>query len=390
MVEILPETFFAPPERASRQELDQAVELASNNPVLDTVMRCLGGVLALLNDKRQIVAINEAYLRLLGITDPRQALGLRPGEAIRCEHATDHPAGCGTGRFCETCGAAIAIVVCQTEGRPEERECALSVRREGGAATTLDLAVRAAPFQVEGQDFILLLLRDITETNRRGAMVRAFFHDINNVLLGLMGASDILVEEVTGAGADMAREVRALADRLSREVEIQRALLRGSPEIRSVRPEPLMLAAIVAALDDVCSHHPAASGRQVRFAEVDQDAWIETDSVLLLRVLTNMLINALEATAPGREVRLTLEQEVGAVTFRVWNPEAIPPAVALRIFQRYFTTKDGSGRGQGTFVIKHFTESYLHGEVGFTSSEGDGTVFWIRLPRSYPRAYQGR
>jgi signal transduction histidine kinase len=389
MVDTLPETFFAAPERASHKELVQAVKIATANPIFSTVMRCLGGVLAVLNDRRQILAVNEAYLRLLGIEDAAETLGLRPGEAIRCEHAKDHPAGCGTGRFCETCGKAIAIVVCLTEGRPVERECALSVQREG-RATTLDLVVRATPIQVERETFILLLMRDITETNRRGAMVRAFFHDINNVLVGLVGASEILVEEVTGAGADMAREVRSLADRLAREVEIQRSLLRGSPEIRSPRPEPLMLAAVLAALDDVCSHHPAATGRRVRFGSVEPEARIETDSVLLLRVLTNMLINALEATPTGGEVRLTLEQEVEVVTFKVWNPDVISAPVALRIFQRHFTTKDGSGRGQGTFVIKHFTENYLHGDVGFTTSPDDGTTFWIRLPRSYPRAYQGR
>ena len=77
-----PRTYFAPPERATAKDLQAAIALASHNPIIDTVMQAFGGLVAVLNDKRQILAVNHALLAALGIEDAKAALGLRPGEAV--------------------------------------------------------------------------------------------------------------------------------------------------------------------------------------------------------------------------------------------------------------------------------------------------------------------
>ncbi|RJR33419.1 MAG: ATP-binding protein [Desulfobacteraceae bacterium] len=68
--------------------------------------------------------------------------------------------------------------------------------------------------------------------------------------------------------------------------------------------------------------------------------------------------------------------------FNVWNRQAIPPRVALRIFQRNFTTKEEAGRGLGTYSMKFFGEKILGGQVSFTTSAESGTVFKFSLPIS--------
>ena len=67
---------------------------------------------------------------------------------------------------------------------------------------------------------------------------------------------------------------------------------------------------------------------------------------------------------PGGSVRLTVETAGDEVALRVWNAAAIPASVLPRIFQRYFSTKPGEGRGQGTFIARLFTERFLHGTLG--------------------------
>ncbi len=162
-----PKTYFAPAERAGDDYLRKAVALASRNPVIDQVLRNFGGLIAVLNEYRQIVSVNHALLEALGITDAAEALGLRPGEAAGCIHAHDQPGGCGTGRYCSTCGAVIAIVTAQETGRAADRDCALSVRR-GAKVVDIDFAVRCVPIEVAGQQFLLLFLRDVSEERRRG------------------------------------------------------------------------------------------------------------------------------------------------------------------------------------------------------------------------------
>jgi signal transduction histidine kinase len=106
---------------------------------------------------------------------------------------------------------------------------------------------------------------------------------------------------------------------------------------------------------------------------------VETDPTLVLRVLGNMIVNALEATGPGGAVRLSIEENPEWVTFSVWNDATIPSAIRNRIFQRNVSTKDDMGRGLGTYSMKLFGEQVLGGRVSFTS-DASGTVFRFSLP----------
>ena len=100
----------------------------------------------------------------------------------------------------------------------------------------------------------------------------------------------------------------------------------------------------------------------------------------MVRVLTNMLKNAFEATPRGGQVNLGCEADENLCTFSVHNPDEIPEAVAAQIFRRSFSTKAETGRGLGTYSMKLFGERYLHGQVSFRSDPKDGTVFWITIP----------
>ena len=113
---------------------------------------------------------------------------------------------------------------------------------------------------------------------------------------------------------------------------------------------------------------------------------VRTDGALLRRILTNMLKNALDVVGPGRTVRLSAELTSDLCVFRVWNSGAIPETVALRIFQRSFSTKSESGHGLGTYAMRLLGERYLGGRVGFESTEAAGTTFWLQIPRGGPAA----
>ena len=114
------ETYFAPAERANDIELKKEIEIVSKNPVIDGLMNVVSGFLAVLNKHRQILALNETLLDMIGIGDAGKVLGLRPGEAVRCIHAQEMPGGCVTTEFFSTCGAAIAIVTILGQKKPME------------------------------------------------------------------------------------------------------------------------------------------------------------------------------------------------------------------------------------------------------------------------------
>jgi signal transduction histidine kinase len=112
---------------------------------------------------------------------------------------------------------------------------------------------------------------------------------------------------------------------------------------------------------------------------------LTTDRSLLLRVLSNMTRNALEASPEGSEVQVRVVHEGDRVEFQVWNPGEIPRAIAGRVFQRSFTTKPGPGRGLGAYIMKLFGERCLGGELSFTTGS-EGTTFRLSLPLAKRRA----
>lgn len=377
----LPPTYFAPPERATEEELRETARVAAESPLVSTLVHAFGSLVAVLDRHRQILAVNDGLLRFLGIADAAELLGLRPGEAFRCVHSADHPAGCGTSRFCTTCGAAIAIVLAQQEERAVERECLLTVRGEREEA--LELGVRVVPLPVGEHPLVLLLLQDIRDEKRRQSLEHTFFHDLNNTLMGVAGYAELLVEAEPEVAAGLAEKLEQITFLAAEEVRSYQLLARADAGEYEVVPRALPAGEVVETLRRTFDAHPAAAGRELRVSPPPPGLALESDPSLVHRVLVNMVKNALEATAEGGTVRVECSGDAETVGFRVWNAGAMPAEVAMRVFQRYFSTKPGAGRGLGTYGMKMLGEHYLHGAVGFSSTPEAGTTFHLNLPRRW-------
>lgn len=363
------DTFFATPHRVSGEHLAAEINIVTASPLVSGLLGAVGGVLAVLDRYRQIVAVNDTFLQFLQIENFEDVLGLRPGEALQCVHAFDAPSGCGTTQFCSSCGAAIAIVSSLATNVPTERMCVLAANVDGTLGDMV-FKVRSQPVSIGGAVFILLFLQDITQDYQRAALERTFFHDINNLLQMLSGASELLLEV---NDSTLAKSVHQTALRLCNEVAIQQCLAgqgKYQPKWESV--------SIASILDDIelfFTFHPAVSNKQISICGKELSDTLTTDVSLLLRVVYNMVLNALEATADFEQIKVWVEPEEHSCTFCVWNKSVIPPEIALRVFQRNFSSKEQYGRGLGTYSMKLFGESVLGGIVNFTSSEEHGTVF---------------
>ncbi len=376
--------YVQPSGRSGKETISLQVSAALASPVVDTLMRLFGSIVAILNEHRQILAVNTALLRLLGVEDTAAVIGLRPGEALHCVHAYDTPDGCGTGQTCRSCGAALALAAREVSDEPVEEECVLTVEQEG-EQKDLDFRVTALPLLAEDTLFTVLIMEDISVDKRRAALERTFFHDVNNMIASLVGASQLLGTCETGEyKSELVDNIRKASIRLAREITIQRQLMQADQGRYVLSFQPRKLSHEIADLRDLFRHHPAANSKTIDWPEMPDDVELYTDANLLTRVLTNALLNALEATDPGGRVEFNVEADDADVSFLIHNTGAIPPEIVGRIFQRYYTTKGGSGRGLGTYAMKLFTERYLDGEVSFTTSQADGTTFRIRVPREAP------
>lgn len=372
-------TYFAPAERIKGEELQSQIEFVSKNPVMTGMLNIVSGLLAVLNEHRQILALNDHLLEKMGVDDPTVILGMRPGEAMHCVYAADGPGGCGTGQLCASCGAAIAIVISLATNKPAERLCALRSMQDGKTAD-MYLIARAQPVLIDGQRLLLLFLQDITLQHHWETMERIFFHDITNTITGLVGTSELLLKHSPAEQQPRAETVHELAVQLAKEIQMQKYLAHPDTTSRDTQPVRSTAQKILDQVQRLFAAHLLLERKTLTMLPAQPDAELWTDPYILVRVLVNMVTNALEASQPGDEVRVSAEVQAEQVLFSVWNRQHIPDFIAGRIFQRNFTTKSESGHGLGTYSMKLFGETVLGGAVGFRTSEQEGTTFYLNLP----------
>jgi signal transduction histidine kinase len=370
-------TEFAPAERASADKTQQQCRYFSDLPMLRLLLDSVPSNIFILNPERQAVFANQTVLDFLGGAQGQSLCGLRTGEAFGCIHSCKTEGGCGTTKFCSTCGAAKAILASQ-KGVQSIQECRMM---RGQDQEPLDLRVWATPFTMGSEQFTFFAAADISHEKRRRALERIFFHDILNTAVGLRGFVQLLGE--TDTDLSMVEEFRnmthGLSERLIEEINAQRELNAAENNELSVHPETINSLKLLKQIADMYRGHEVAKQRHIRIDSGAQEATFTSDPVLLRRVIGNMLKNALEATQPDETVTLGCELMDKGIQFWVHNPNFMPSEVQLQVFQRSFSTK-GAGRGLGTYSIKLLTERYLKGKVSFTTSPETGTTFQAWYP----------
>lgn len=107
------------------------------------------------------------------------------------------------------------------------------------------------------------------------------------------------------------------------------------------------------------------------------------DRTQLIRVVTNLVKNAIQASASNEkpDIKVTVNDIGNSVKIIVSdNGIGIKRENKAKIFEPKFTTKT-SGMGLGLGMVKNIVETY-NGSITFTSEEDKGTIFTITLPKS--------
>jgi two-component system NtrC family sensor kinase len=106
----------------------------------------------------------------------------------------------------------------------------------------------------------------------------------------------------------------------------------------------------------------------------------------------NLVTNAAHALPPeGGTVTLTLAGRGGAVVASVADDgRGMAPEVRERIFEPFFSTKDGGrGVGLGLSIVQGIVARH-GGVIDVTSEPGRGTTFSVRLPLRAPGPWPGQ
>jgi nitrogen fixation/metabolism regulation signal transduction histidine kinase len=109
-------------------------------------------------------------------------------------------------------------------------------------------------------------------------------------------------------------------------------------------------------------------------------SFVMADPELLHRVLSNLLLNAIDAMPKGGNITLRVRDESDRGTIEVSDTgSGLTPEERDRLFTPYYTTK-GHGTGLGLAVAQSVISDH-HGSITVQSEQGQGTTFTIHLPK---------
>lgn len=370
-------TLHAPAERSRYEELVRQKAIFEDLPQLLFFIDAVQNDYLILNNNRQIVFANKQALKTLGFNVVDDILGLRQGEAIKCIHAKEMAAGCGTSESCKMCGA-INATLSSLNNISDVQECRISADDN---LMSYDFRVTSSPYILNRERFVILSLVDIADEKRRLVLENIFFHDILNTAGGIKGISELIMEhpeEIDGF-KDILNQS---SNQLLSEIIAQRDLINAENSDLKANIKKLNSISVVKFIIDIYTINKVFTNK-IEFNVDDCDNIdFESDESLLSRVLLNMTKNALEASDIGQVVTLKCKAVDGNVVFSVHNPNFMPRNVQLQVFKRSFSTK-GESRGLGTYSMKLLSEKYLKGKVHFTSDQLSGTTFYAEYPVAF-------
>ena len=216
----------------------------------------------------------------------------------------------------------------------------------------------------------------------RSALLAAVSHDLRTPLASIKAASSSLLSDQLEFGPDetgiLLRTIDDEADRLSALVENLLDMSRLEAGAMEVLRRPTDIGELVdAAL--------ASLGPRSAVVSVSREhgmPMVETDPVLLERVVANLVDNAL-LHGTGRPVRVEAGSIAGRVDIRVVDHgPGIRPADRDRVFQPFQRLGDSDNRtgvGLGLAVSRGFAEA-VGGELDLEDTPGGGCTLVVRLP----------
>ncbi len=379
-----PRTYFDTPGRTSETAVVATASELASQPLLGEMLEGFPTPAVLLDENRQIVAVNARALAAFNVMTPSDVYGSRLGEALGCDHAAGTPNGCGTTINCAECAAAHAIRSARS-GVPTVRDCRIIVFSDG-KERAVDFRAFATPIQVAGHPLVLLALEDVESEKRRETLERIFFHDVLGAANAVQGLARLVAGGDPDRSQDAAQSLLRATDQLLEEIQAQRDLMLAERGELTTRDDAVQVNDVLEAVRQQYRWSPLAEGRELVVVPAVPEKTLRVDRTQLIRSLGNLVRNALEASGDGERVVISTQPMADGILFQVVNPGVIAAPLQRQIFQRSFSTKASRGRGIGTYSVKLIVEQYLMGRVSFVSTPEAGTVFSIWVPDTPPQA----
>jgi signal transduction histidine kinase len=220
-----------------------------------------------------------------------------------------------------------------------------------------------------------------------GVLAAGVAHEVNTPLTGISSYAQLLLSE-TGAEdprRDLLEKVERQTFRASRIVSNLLEFARKP----GVERKPIDLAALISDTSDLLRERMVAKRVELDWQAPDEPVVVVGSEGELQQVFTNLLMNSIDAMAPGGGGKLTLELVVDERTARASVIDDGPGIAAEnreQVFEPFFTTKRSQGgTGLGLSICRGIVDQH-GGKIALENRESGGCRFDVELPLENPEA----
>ena len=271
-----------------------------------------------------------------------------------------------------------------------EFPCEFSISSTGTGPNEMFVSfLRDISSQVDAEKELLKARDEALASERAKAEFLAVMsHEMRTPLNGMLGTLELLGDTSLDARQkEFLRIMETSGNLLLHHVNDVLDISRIDPGKLEVEMRPFNLESVI---EQVIENQRGAAVAQ-RSKLLTEMVNIKAPMVLgdpqrLQQILINLISNAIKFTQDG-EVRVEVESVERGQQYeiRVFDTGiGIAPENLNRIFEDFVTvdasySRNSGGTGLGLGIVKRLTTA-LGGEVGVESDEGEGSMFWLRLP----------
>jgi signal transduction histidine kinase len=223
----------------------------------------------------------------------------------------------------------------------------------------------------------------------KSAFLAIISHELRTPLTEIITAASILdgryVGELTDEQQHYLDVIRHSAEHLNDLIRDLLAFSQLEAEVTQILREPTGLNELVGAALDF--HRSRIDSKRISISlELDPGLPpIAVDRGKILRVLSNLISNAVNFTGEGGTIRIGTERADGELLVRIADSgSGIPKEKQPHIFDSFYQADDPlvreiGGLGIGLAYARRIVEAH-GGRISFESTEGVGSVFSVALP----------
>lgn len=285
----------------------------------------------------------------------------------------------------------LALEEVQRNGRyaPYEKEY---LRRDGSRFPVRQQGMLIK--DANGRSLLWSLVEDISELKKVARMQKEFVatvsHELRTPLTSITGSLGLLEQGVLGKLPDKAEQLIEVAYHNSKRLNL---LINDLLDIEKLAAGKTHFDIQVhdlheLVLEAIAMNRPLGKGRGVQLELITKSAreMVLTDKDRFIQALSNLQANAIKYSPAHGMVTLAIERVDGnQLRVRVQDQgEGIPMDFRPRIFEKFAQadssdTRQKGGTGLGLAITKDLIER-MQGSVGFESTPGQGTCFWLDVP----------